>query len=181
MERKASLWITGAFSTSPTGGIESLAGPIPVHLHLQKMAGCANFRAATLSDIHPCDQVILDNCGSLLEQDALEAREHNLFTILWNVRLSDDTVYCSVDASLPDNTQHQAVLAAILYREVEEFVRICPPSPHTFQTLLDNPGPLWTCLDHSRSVHTILGYFPFRQLPLVSFLSHVSSVAYISL
>jgi len=70
------------------------------------------------------DQVIFDNCGSLLEQDALEAREHNLFTILRNVRLSDDTVYCSVDASLPDNTQHQAVSAAILYREFEEFNRV---------------------------------------------------------
>jgi len=62
--------------------------------------------------------------GSLLEQDALEACERDLFTILRNVRLSDDTVYCSVDASLPDNTQHQAVSAAILYREFEEFNRI---------------------------------------------------------
>jgi len=53
MQQKADLWITGAFSTSPTGGIEALAGLISVHLHLQKMAGRANFRAATLSDIHP--------------------------------------------------------------------------------------------------------------------------------
>ena len=35
------------------GGIESLAGLILIHLHLQKMAACANFRAATLSDTHP--------------------------------------------------------------------------------------------------------------------------------
>jgi len=53
MQHKASLWITSIFSTSPTGGIESLAGLIPIHYHLQKMAGCANFRAATLSDTHP--------------------------------------------------------------------------------------------------------------------------------
>jgi len=190
MQRKASLWITGAFSTSPTGGIEALAGLIPIHLHLQKMAGRTNFRAATLSDTHPLrlilsqdhhkgaqphpcaisqmseafkrkvkgtvmeidrhlpeltesfepvasearpgtrlmdrfpDQVIFDDCGSLMEQDALEARERDLFTILRNVRLSNDTVYCSVDASLPDNTQHQAVSAAILYREFEEFNRV---------------------------------------------------------
>jgi len=70
------------------------------------------------------DQVIFDDCGSLLEQDALEAGERNLFTILRNVRLSDDTVYCSVDTSLPDNMQHQAVSAAILYREFEEFNRV---------------------------------------------------------
>jgi len=190
MQRKAGLWITGAFSTSPTGGIESLAGLIPVHLHLQKMAGRANFRAATLSDTHPLrsilsqvhhkgaqphpcaisqmseafkrkvkgtvmeidrhlpeltesfkpvasearpgtrlmdrfpDQVIFNDCGSLLEQDALEAREHDLSTILRNVRLSDDTVYCSVDASRPDNMQHQAVSAAILYWELEELNRV---------------------------------------------------------
>jgi len=53
MQQKAGLWITGAFSTSPMGRIEALAGLIPVHLHLQKMAGCANLRAATLSDTHP--------------------------------------------------------------------------------------------------------------------------------
>jgi len=71
------------------------------------------------------DQVIFDDCSSLLEQDALEAHERDLFTILRNVRLSDDTVYCSVDASLPDNTQHQAVSVAILYWEFEEFNRVC--------------------------------------------------------
>jgi len=70
------------------------------------------------------DQVIFDVCGSLLEQEALEARERDLFTFLRNVRLSDDTVYCSVDASLPDNAQHQAVSVAILYQELEEFNRV---------------------------------------------------------
>ena len=35
MQRKAGLWITGAFSTSPTGGIESLAGLITIHLPCQ--------------------------------------------------------------------------------------------------------------------------------------------------
>jgi len=52
MQRKAGLWITGAFSTSPMGGIRALAGLISVHLHLQKMPGCANFRAAILFDTH---------------------------------------------------------------------------------------------------------------------------------
>jgi len=70
------------------------------------------------------DQVIFDDCGAFLEQDALEVRERDLFTILRNVRLSDDTVYCLVDASLPDNTQQQAVSAPILYWEFEEFNRV---------------------------------------------------------
>ncbi|CAA7270841.1 unnamed protein product [Cyclocybe aegerita] len=53
MQRKAALWITGAFRTSPTGGLEALAGLIPVHLMLKKLAMCAVYRVATLSDTHP--------------------------------------------------------------------------------------------------------------------------------
>jgi len=37
MQRKAALWILGAFCTSPTGRIEALAGLIPIHLHLKKL------------------------------------------------------------------------------------------------------------------------------------------------
>ena len=37
MQRKAALWILGAFRTSPTGGLEALAGLIPIQLHLKKL------------------------------------------------------------------------------------------------------------------------------------------------
>jgi Reverse transcriptase (RNA-dependent DNA polymerase) len=41
MQRKAALWITGAFSTSPTGGVEALAGLLPIHFLLQRLgASC---------------------------------------------------------------------------------------------------------------------------------------------
>ncbi|CAA7268146.1 unnamed protein product [Cyclocybe aegerita] len=53
MQRKAALWITGAFRTSPTGGLEALAGLIPVHLMLKKLATRAVYCVATLSDTHP--------------------------------------------------------------------------------------------------------------------------------
>ena len=53
MQRKAALWITGAFRTSPTGGVEAIAGLQPIHLHLRKLAERANYRIATLSDTHP--------------------------------------------------------------------------------------------------------------------------------
>ncbi|CAA7267337.1 unnamed protein product [Cyclocybe aegerita] len=43
----------GAFHTSPTGGLEALAGLIPVHLMLKKLATCAVYRVTTLSDTHP--------------------------------------------------------------------------------------------------------------------------------
>ncbi|CAA7267563.1 unnamed protein product [Cyclocybe aegerita] len=53
MQRKAALWITGAFCTSPTGSLEALAGLIPVHLMLKKLAMRAVYRVATLLDTHP--------------------------------------------------------------------------------------------------------------------------------
>ncbi|CAA7270636.1 unnamed protein product [Cyclocybe aegerita] len=53
MQRKAALWITGAFRTSPTGGLEALAGLIPIHLMLKKLATHAVYCVATLSDTHP--------------------------------------------------------------------------------------------------------------------------------
>ncbi|CAA7270843.1 unnamed protein product [Cyclocybe aegerita] len=53
MQQKAALWITGAFCTSPTGGLEALMGLIPVYLMLKKLATHAVYRVATLSDTHP--------------------------------------------------------------------------------------------------------------------------------
>ena len=58
MQRKAALWITGAFCTSPTGGTEALAGLIPIHLHLRKLADHANLRITTLSDTHPIQSLL---------------------------------------------------------------------------------------------------------------------------
>ena len=38
MQRRAAVWILGAFKTLPLEGIEALAGLIPVKSHLQKVA-----------------------------------------------------------------------------------------------------------------------------------------------
>ena len=53
MQRRAAIWITGAFRTSPTGGVQAIAGLLPIHLHIRKLAWRANFRMATLSATHP--------------------------------------------------------------------------------------------------------------------------------
>src|SRR5215471_13810262 len=53
MQWQAAIWITGVFCTSPTGGVEALAGLIPVHLHLKKLGERAMFCWATLSPTHP--------------------------------------------------------------------------------------------------------------------------------
>ena len=38
MQRRAAIWILGAFKTSPSAGIEAIAGIIPIKFHLQKIA-----------------------------------------------------------------------------------------------------------------------------------------------
>jgi hypothetical protein len=37
MQRRACLWITGAFKTSPMGAAETLMGVPPIHLHVKKL------------------------------------------------------------------------------------------------------------------------------------------------
>lgn len=58
MQRRAALWITGAFWTSPSGRVESLMGLIPIHLHLQKLVTWALYRVPTLSTTHPIQSLI---------------------------------------------------------------------------------------------------------------------------
>ncbi|KXN87170.1 hypothetical protein AN958_09117 [Leucoagaricus sp. SymC.cos] len=43
LQHTASLWITGAFHTSPVGGTKSLAGLIPLPLHLSKLTKCSAY------------------------------------------------------------------------------------------------------------------------------------------
>ena len=38
IQRKAAIWILGAFKMSPSEGIEAIAGIIPIKFHLQKLA-----------------------------------------------------------------------------------------------------------------------------------------------
>jgi len=38
MQRRAAIWILGAFKTSPLEGIEALVGLMPIKFHLQKIA-----------------------------------------------------------------------------------------------------------------------------------------------
>jgi len=38
MQRRAAIWILGAFKTLPTKGVEAIAGIIPIKFRLQKLA-----------------------------------------------------------------------------------------------------------------------------------------------
>jgi len=60
MQCKAALWITGAFRTSPSDGIEAIAGLIPVTLHIRKLNGRHHLRYGTISSLHAIN-LLLDS------------------------------------------------------------------------------------------------------------------------
>ncbi|PPR07748.1 hypothetical protein CVT26_001076, partial [Gymnopilus dilepis] len=60
MQCKAASWITGAFRTSPTGGVEALAGLLPIPHLLRRMADRAAARFVTLTKTHPLRAVVTE-------------------------------------------------------------------------------------------------------------------------
>ena len=52
IQRRAVIWILGAFKTFPSYGIEAIMGLIPINLHLQKLGGHSQLRASKLPSSH---------------------------------------------------------------------------------------------------------------------------------
>ena len=52
IQRQAAIWILGAFKSTPTGAVESLAGLIPIHLQIWKLVYCNHVHMHTLADSH---------------------------------------------------------------------------------------------------------------------------------
>jgi hypothetical protein len=52
MQRRACLWITGSFKTSPRGAAETLAGIPPIHLHVQKLVERSHVHTRSLQATH---------------------------------------------------------------------------------------------------------------------------------
>ena len=52
MQRRATIWILGAFKTSPIEDIEAIAGLIPIKLHLQKLMGRLQLHPLALPHNH---------------------------------------------------------------------------------------------------------------------------------
>ena len=48
IQRRAALWILGAFRISPSFSIETIAGFISIHLHLKKLSSRSQLRVHTL-------------------------------------------------------------------------------------------------------------------------------------
>ena len=58
LQRRAALWITGAFKTSPTKGIEGIAGLILIHLHLRKLAGRVQLKYSSIPSNHAISSLL---------------------------------------------------------------------------------------------------------------------------
>ena len=58
MQRQACIWITGAFKTSPMGGLEALAGVRPINLHIRRLVEGSHVRARALSGDHSFRRLI---------------------------------------------------------------------------------------------------------------------------
>ena len=52
MQRRAALWISGAFRTSPTAGVEAISGLMPIHLQLKKLYERFHLRGFSLPSNH---------------------------------------------------------------------------------------------------------------------------------
>jgi len=61
MQRRATIWITGAFKILPSEGIEAIARIIPIRFHLQKIARRSQIRPFKLPTNHILRELIDDS------------------------------------------------------------------------------------------------------------------------
>jgi len=61
MQRRAAIWVLGAFKTSPMEGIEALAGLMPIRFHLQKIAKRSLIRPFKLPVNHILNNLMNDD------------------------------------------------------------------------------------------------------------------------
>ncbi|CAA7270795.1 unnamed protein product [Cyclocybe aegerita] len=139
MQRKAALWITGAFRTSPSGGLEALAGLIPgllkraepharsATLMTPAMRGKVKStvmevdeRVHTLTEsFEPVSRRLLDRYADRLhfdERDPGQDRRPYLDELIAKARANPLTVLAATDGSVPQSNQYQAASAAIIYK-----------------------------------------------------------------
>ena len=84
MQRRAAIWILGAFKISPLEGIEALAGLIPVKSHLQKITKRSQICPFKLPKNHILNNLLNDsphqfnshNMGSLTNQQKVLTKGH---------------------------------------------------------------------------------------------------------
>jgi len=73
MQRRATIWILGAFKTSPSEGIEAIVEIIPIKFHLQKLTERSLIRLFKL----PANHIIRD----LMDDSPHQSKKHNPHTV----------------------------------------------------------------------------------------------------
>ncbi|PPQ94942.1 hypothetical protein CVT25_004559 [Psilocybe cyanescens] len=111
MQRSAALWITGAFRTSPTGGVEALAGLPPINLLLRRLSERADYRFATLTPTHPVRAFLSRfNYGTIAPHPSLSIQtmsEPEIFRTSGTLFESDTNVLALTETLLPMNPLSQ--------------------------------------------------------------------------
>jgi len=66
LQRRAAIWILGAFKTSPMEELEAIAGLIPIKFHLHKLVGRSQLRSASLPENHLIKNLMDDSLNTRL-------------------------------------------------------------------------------------------------------------------
>ncbi|PPQ95011.1 hypothetical protein CVT25_000353, partial [Psilocybe cyanescens] len=105
MQCYAALCITGAFRTSPTGGVEALAGLPPINLLLRCLSERADYQLATLTPTHPVRAFLSRfNCSTITPHPSLSIQtmsEPGIFRTSGTLFESDTNVLALTETLLP--------------------------------------------------------------------------------
>jgi len=71
IQRRAAIWILGAFKTSPSFGIEAIVGLISINLHLQKLSERLQLQVHTLLSSHILQSLMEPGSNSSLNKHQL--------------------------------------------------------------------------------------------------------------
>ncbi|PPQ91136.1 hypothetical protein CVT25_012425 [Psilocybe cyanescens] len=104
MQCSAALWITGAFCTSPTSGVEALAGLPPINLLLCCLSERADYWFATLTPTHPVRAFLSGfNCGTIVPHPSLSIQT-----------MSEPEIFCTSGTLFESDTNVLALMETLL-------------------------------------------------------------------
>ncbi|TFY81421.1 hypothetical protein EWM64_g2600 [Hericium alpestre] len=97
----AARWITGSFHTSPIGGMEVLAGLLPVHLHLKKLYLCSHLCIPCL----PSSHVLLRSLPSGANLPPLPPMSFTYSPVLWHIPAQSSLPLHFIVQDLPEHLE----------------------------------------------------------------------------
>ena len=110
LQRRAALWITGAFKSSPSTGVEGIAGLIPINLHLRKLAERSHLRYSAIPTNHAISH--------LLEHGHSPAPAPHKLSL--------------INLTNKQKAKLRSLILDIDQRLIQVTPAVCPPSGHIF-------------------------------------------------